>query len=152
MKKKIIITLAILALFTIFLAGCSTTRPSLSSAPTSTTPSHGITNLSSSPPSPGNTPAYSPMILQSALPLTITEPVDTATLTMDTIMVKGQTAPGATVSVNEEAGMADDQGNFSIPLSLEEGPFAIDIIAINDHGDQGEVLLLVNVELSPGDD
>jgi hypothetical protein len=52
--------------------------------------------------------------------------------------------PGATVTVNDAVSTADDNGNFSVTISLEQGPNAIDIIATDDNGQQGEVLILVN--------
>jgi hypothetical protein len=61
-----------------------------------------------------------------------------------TVTVTGQTVPGATVSINDQAGIADASGNFSIPISLDAGPNAIDVVATDDNGNQGEVLLMVN--------
>jgi hypothetical protein len=82
---------------------------------------------------------------QGTLPLTVTEPVDSATLTTNTVTVQGQTVPGATVTINGNSGVADENGNFSIDVSLANGPNAIDVIAMDDNGNQGEVLLMVNV-------
>ena len=61
------------------------------------------------------------------------------------ITVKGQTVPDAVVIVNDQTDIADANGNFSISVSLEDGPGVIDIIAVNDNGDQGEIMLMVNV-------
>jgi hypothetical protein len=81
---------------------------------------------------------------QGTLPLTITSPIDSATLSTSTVIVQGQTTPGATVTANSNSDVADANGNFSIDVSLENGPNAIDVIATDDSGNQGEVLLMVN--------
>jgi uncharacterized protein YfaP (DUF2135 family) len=52
------------------------------------------------------------------------------------------------VAVNEVSGRADAQGNFSVPVSLEEGPNALDVSASDGQGRTGETLLMVTVELS----
>jgi hypothetical protein len=81
---------------------------------------------------------------QGTLPLTVTSPIDSATLSTNTVTVQGQTTPGATVTVNGNSDVADANGNFSIDVSLDNGPNAIDVIATDDSGNQGEVLLMVN--------
>ena len=83
--------------------------------------------------------------LQDSVPLKVTEPQDAANLNTSTVTVKGQTKPGATVNVNDEVGVADASGNFSVAIELEDGPNAIDVIAVDDSGKEGEILLLVNV-------
>ncbi len=96
---------------------------------------------------PGSPQTESPSILQTGLPLTISQPAEGSTLGAS-VTVKGKTRAGAMVSVNDEIITADSQGNFSIPLSLESGPNAIDIIATDSAGNQAEALLLVNVNSS----
>jgi hypothetical protein len=81
---------------------------------------------------------------QGTLPLTVTSPIDSATLSTSTVTVQGRTTPGATVTVNGNSDVADANGNFSIDVSLDNGPNAIDVIAMDDNGNQGEVLLIVN--------
>ena len=81
---------------------------------------------------------------QGTLPLTVTSPIDSATVSTSTVTVQGQTTPGATVTVNGISDVADANGNFSIDVSLDNGPNAIDVIAMDDNGNQGEVLLMVN--------
>jgi acid phosphatase class B len=81
---------------------------------------------------------------QGTLPLTVTSPIDSTTLSTSTVTVQGRTTPGATVTVNGNSDVADANGNFSIDVSLDNGPNAINVIAIDDNGNQGEVLLMVN--------
>ena len=80
-----------------------------------------------------------------ALPLTVTQPTDGATLNTNDVTIIGRTVPGATVTVNSVTDVADAAGNFSIALSLDNGPNALDVIAMDNNGNQGEVLLMVNV-------
>lgn len=161
MMKKIFIIIAILTVFTTVPVGC-TTAASLSST---SQPSKSLPPIPSSTTSPASSPSPSITIaqplattttptptlqgsLQSGVPLTVTDPADSSTLTTDTITVTGQTTPGVTVSANDQTGVADANGNFNIPLSLQDGPNAIDVIATDDSGNQGEDLLMVNVNLS----
>jgi hypothetical protein len=76
--------------------------------------------------------------------LTVTSPIDSTTVSTSTVTVQGQTTPGVTVTVNGISDVADANGNFSIDVSLDNGPNAIDVIAMDDNGNQGEVLLIVN--------
>jgi hypothetical protein len=138
MNKKILITLAMVTLLASILTGCGKTQGN---------PAPSLTGLASPTATPGDNADTSSSNVQSGVPLTISEPIDAATLTTGTITVKGQTLPGATISVNDQAGTADGQGNFSIPVSLDDGPNAIDVIAIDSNGNQGEALLMVNVEM-----
>jgi hypothetical protein len=76
--------------------------------------------------------------------LNITEPSDAATINGDSVTVQGNTVPDATVSINGTVVTADSTGAFSTTISLNEGLNAIDVIAIDDNNNQGEVMLLVN--------
>jgi hypothetical protein len=89
-------------------------------------------------------------MIQSGLPLTVSQPSDGATLLTDSVLVAGKTAPGAVVGVNEQTGTADANGNFSISVSLDSGLNAIDVIATDNNGNQGEIVLLENVEAAAG--
>ena len=87
-------------------------------------------------------------LLQSGLPLSIVEPQDAAVLASTALVVSGKTLAGASVAVNEASGLADAQGNFSIAVSLEEGPNALDISASDGQGRTGEIILMVQVDPS----
>lgn len=152
MKKKMFLAIASITLIIVVAVGCTKAHPTSPStsqqspAPITTTGSNiPIEPVPSQSPVDSNIPETPSSTLLSVLPLNISEPVDAATLTTNTVTVKGQTQPGATLSVNDQMGIADDQGNFNVPISLDDGIGAIDIIAIDDNGNQGEVLLLVNV-------
>jgi hypothetical protein len=163
MKKKILVGILALGLVVALFTGCSKAK----------TPAHSevmVTPPVTSPAAPlpsgllsaGTPPAGTPQsslnpgpsseapagFIQNVLALKVTEPSDAAVLNKDSVAVKGQTAPGATVSVNDEVGKADGNGNFSIIVNLDEGIDAIDVIAMNADGDAAEVLLLVTVDLA----
>jgi hypothetical protein len=152
MNKKIFLTMVSITLIGAVLVGCAKAAPP-SSVPALESPHPIITTSSTTVAAPvptqspveSNTPETVSSTLQAIIPLKVSEPVDAATLATNAITVKGQTQPGATVSVNDQIGTADDQGNFSIPIFLDDGICAIDTVATDDNGNQGEVLLLVNV-------
>jgi uncharacterized protein YfaP (DUF2135 family) len=99
-------------------------------------------------PSPTATNDQTATTFQTDVPLKVTDPVDASTLTENNITVKGTTSPGAVVTVNDQTSMADNNGNFSIPISVDDGVNAIDVTATDANGKQGEVLLMVNVAAS----
>lgn len=137
------------------LAGCGKPAPQ----PSSSTPANPLPSISGEPTTPNippptpsttaadNTSTPSSMI-QSGIPLKVSDPADGATLSTSTVTVEGQTQPGAVINVNDQVGTADDQGNFNIPISLDSGLNAIDVIATGANGKQGEVLIMVNVDQS----
>jgi hypothetical protein len=90
-------------------------------------------------------PAAGSTFSPGLIPLTVTQPVDASTLTTSTVVVKGQTAPGATVIINDQTTVADVNGNFSLTVSLESGPNLIDVIAQDEDGNENEVTAMVNV-------
>ena len=138
-----------MALLGILMTGCGQGNskpvlPTKVNLPATFTKSTSATPISSPPVRPG-TPEAASDVLQSNIPLKVTDPADAADIKTDTVTVKGQTVPGATVSVNDIVGTADAGGNFSVTISLDQGPNAIDVIATDESGKEGEVLIIVNV-------
>jgi hypothetical protein len=158
MKKIILIGIVALGLILILAPACSKAKPSMNSGNNVPPPISSPTTSASTIPSstvisqpsltPGPSPETTSGLRQNVLPLDVTEPVDSAVLTNNLVTVRGRTAPGATVSVNDGIGKADGNGNFNVMIDLEEGIDAIDIIAMNADGDEAEVILLVTVDLS----
>jgi len=66
--------------------------------------------------------------------LEVNSPTDGAQVSTNKITVSGQTMSKAEVSVNEKDLVADDNGNFSTTVSLEEGENFISITAGNENG------------------
>jgi hypothetical protein len=59
------------------------------------------------------------------------------------ITVRGQTLPGAVVSVDGVLAMVDDQGGFSSVVNLEGGVYDIDVVASTVDGAQADTTLIV---------
>jgi hypothetical protein len=77
---------------------------------------------------------------ETVLSLEITEPQDGAQVSTSSINVTGKTIPDAvvSVSVDDQLEMADvDQnGGFSVTVTLEEGPNFIEVIASDQQGNE----------------
>ena len=70
----------------------------------------------------------------SALVLDVASPADESTVNTSTVLVTGKTSKGAYVSVDEFLATVDASGNFSVSITLDEGPNVIDIIASDEAG------------------
>lgn len=99
--------------------------------------------------SPTATPSTSPTPtpIATALFLTVTEPLDGAQVSTNSVLVAGTTSPGAVVSVmfDDEVIVADvDQnGGFSATVTLEEGPNFIEVVASDQRGNEKSSVLAV---------
>lgn len=71
---------------------------------------------------------------ENPLPLTVISPQDTSVVSSPTLSLRGQTAPGADVAVNDLDLKADANGNFSTTLTLDEGENYILIVASSENG------------------
>ena len=151
MKKKIIVAVTVCGLLAVLLVSCTKSASTVSATTerTSTSANNSISTITTSSGLANNSTVTSPSgttsgTLQSGLPLSVTEPADSATINGDTVTVQGTTAAGATVSVNDNVVTADSTGAFNTTISLDAGPNAIDVIATDNNNNQGEVLLMVN--------
>ena len=97
---------------------------------------------------PGDSSNASSGVIQQGLTLIVTQPLDGATINGNVAMVRGNTVTGAAVTIDDQTAIADKDGNFSINANLEDGLNAIDVVATDIDGNQGEVLLLVTADLS----
>lgn len=70
-------------------------------------------------------------VASDKISLVVTSPVNGAALDSTNVTVKGKTSPNADVFVNDQAGKADANGNFSISIGLDEGSNLISV-AVND--------------------
>ena len=139
--NKIIITITLFGLLITLLVGCAkgvSTSSALTPLENNSTSTTSTTVIS------GDDSTSSPDILQSGLPLTVTQPGDAATINGDSVIVQGNTAPGATVSINNGVVTADSTGAFNATINLADGLNAIDVIATDNNNNQGEVLLMIN--------
>lgn len=70
--------------------------------------------------------------------LTVIQPSTNQTVTTNSVVVSGKSAPNADISVNEKDIKADAQGNFSTSVSLDEGENVITVVAVNEFGKTAE--------------
>ena len=75
--------------------------------------------------------------------LKVSEPTDQSIVNKDTVLVKGNTIPEAVVSVNGEVVEVDNEGNFSLAVSLKQGANFIEIITSDAQGDEQSLTLTV---------
>jgi hypothetical protein len=148
LNSVIIAVLAIpTALITLLVAcGAPTSSPAASPQATSPTPSA----MTSAPPtvntlSPSSAPSGTGLQSTSVagLSLVVTQPQDNYITNANTVEVRGRTNPAAVVSVNEGVAIADNQGNFAVTVTLNEGPNIIDVVTSDDAENQTGVTLVV---------
>ena len=70
-------------------------------------------------------------VASNNMSLTITSPLNGATLNSPSVTLSGKTSPNAEVFVNDKQTQADAKGNFSIKLNLDEGQNGL-VITAND--------------------
>ena len=80
--------------------------------------------------------------------LQISSPQDGVTVNSSTISVSGKTKTNADVFINDLETKADDDGVFSVNLTLEEGENIIIITAGDDEGNFDEKELTVNYDVA----
>ena len=78
--------------------------------------------------------------------LTVTSPTDGQTVTTPNIIVTGKTVGEAEISINEKDIVADAEGNFSIPVILDEGENILSISAHDKEGNYAEKELTIIFE------
>ena len=127
MIKSLASTIILAILFLGLITGCAQPTPESSLTP------------------PQALPAPSPETPPTDFYLAVTQPADSSIVSVDRVEVKGHTSPGAVVSVNNEIAMADNQGIFTVTLTLEEGPNIIEIIASDEEGNEARTSLAVTL-------
>lgn len=85
-------------------------------------------------------------IAEKAIALDIYSPADNSTISNSKITVKGKTVSNAEVTVNDAEVRADNLGNFSVVLELEEGENFIFILANDESGNFSEKEILLNLK------
>jgi hypothetical protein len=103
-----------------------------------------------------NTPAptSAPTAVQvSSIPLAFTSPADDETLvTTNSLTVSGKTVPGAAVAITFEGGqdivVADNNGNFSLDITLDGGYNRITATAYDGSGNTAQAHVLITYTTS----
>ena len=132
-----------------------TPTPAPTRVPPTPTPAATPTPAPTPTPSPTSTPAPTPApppIHQPAeLFLEVSEPQDNGVVGTPDIIVSGRSSPDATVSVNGQVAEVDAEGSFSTPepVTLQEGPNAIEVIA-SDLAGGAETMVLTVISTASG--
>ena len=126
----------------------STPSPTVQAAPTvAPSPTPSLAGTATAVPSPTVPSTPSPTVLPQteSLKLEVTTPPEDTLVTSEFVTVSGLTSPDATVSVNGVLALPDSEGRFSVdlPLSSEENPLSIEIIATSISGEQRFVVRTV---------
>ena len=126
-----------------------TAEPTPTSPPVPTATSVPVATATSAPPTPGAitappatatpaatstplpTPTPTPVPQPAELFVEVSEPQDNSVIGSAEVTVGGRSTPDATVSVNGQVADIDASGRFStaVPVTLEEGPNLIEVIA-----------------------
>jgi hypothetical protein len=142
--KKIIIIAGIFILIGICVAGAlyiqtkKITSTTLDSQENVTVPASPGTTISLPPKEQQQQVIMADEKKHEPLSLTIVSPANNSTVTNPKLIVKGKTAPGAEVFVNETEGVADVNGNFSLTISLDEGDNPVIVMANDADGNVAE--------------
>jgi hypothetical protein len=75
--------------------------------------------------------------------LSVTSPLNNATVTSPALTVRGKTAPNAEVFVNDAETKADAGGNFFASITLDEGENPVVIVANDANGNSAEQDIMV---------
>lgn len=86
--------------------------------------------------------------VKDQIELTVSQPANGINVTSPSILVKGNTAPNAEVSINDKDTTADTYGNFTANINLDEGENSIFVTASDNEGNFAEKELSVNYNVS----
>lgn len=84
---------------------------------------------------------------QGKLWLRLFSPADQEVVTQQVIDVTGQAPAETVISLNEDVYLVSAEGDFSLPVTLTEGPNLIELVASNTDGDEIDVQLTVIYEV-----
>ncbi len=83
------------------------------------------------------------VVYATALPLTVTEPLNESVVTSQPLMVRGVTNTDAVVSVNGKIVSVDASGSFNESVTLDVGPNFIEVLASDFDGNSATVTITV---------
>ncbi len=78
--------------------------------------------------------------------LNVLSPVENQTTSNTKILVSGKTTPGATIRVNDQPAIVDDEGIFQTEINLNKGENEIEIKAISRSGKETILKRKINVD------
>jgi subtilisin family serine protease/uncharacterized protein YfaP (DUF2135 family) len=82
-------------------------------------------------------------------PLMVTEPSSGSWLNYPTVIVRGVSEQGATVSVGGQLATVQSDGSFEVPVALMEGSNLINLTATDTAGNSASAQVIVNVDTIP---
>jgi hypothetical protein len=125
-------------------------NPNMMSQKSNDPNSYALNPISSMSPtiadSPEATPLAGGLVTSNLISLNIQTPLNGANLTNGKVTLKGKTSANAEVFVNDQSTKADANGNFSLPLTLDEGLNNLVVTANDAEGNVAEQDLSVNVQ------
>lgn len=124
---------ALMALALIFTACTRPAAPVSAPAPTSTPVA---AQAPAALPTPIGVASLAPKEAPTGFFLEIITPKDESVIQESSVQVRGRTVPDAVVSVNGQPVEVDGSGNFSVTITLEQGPNSIEVIASDFRGNQ----------------
>jgi hypothetical protein len=138
---KLLIPIAL----TVLLSACSPT-PTMSS--TATSPGAALSPESDTPAANAQPIPTSTVTIEAAgsIALQVISPLDEAVVNTPQVDVIGTAPAGTVVSVNEEIILVDDDGRFTVIVTLEEGPNLIEILASDVNGNESSLLVSITYE------
>ena len=83
---------------------------------------------------------------RTAPPLTVSKPLNDATIDGTTLTVEGKAEPGAIVLVNDRSVIVGPDGSFSDSVTVQAGPLPITVIARDRAGNETKTQLAVTVK------
>ena len=114
------------------------------------TPSSSVDNNLQSTAVPGSTNGdeipSSVEYTNGSLWLRLFTPKDGDIVNQKVINVSGQAPVETVISLNEDIILVGNEGSFSIPVTLDEGPNVIELVASNVDGDIIELVLTIVYE------
>ena len=144
------------------ITACTSAKPTVE--PPTATQIPTATLESTSLPAPTSTPVITTPVIEAQEPtktvdvppyseytsgklwLHLVSPKDDDTVTESLINVTGQAPAETVISLNDDIFLVPADGNFSIPVALDEGPNVIELVASNTEGDEIELVLTVVYE------
>lgn len=93
-------------------------------------------------------PASTARPAADVVPLEILAPEDGAVVNVPQVEVRGTTAADAVLTLNDEIGVADENGAFAVVMPLVEGPNAIAIVVSDLDGNETRLELAVTYDPS----
>lgn len=91
-------------------------------------------------------PAIGAVNVASTMTVSVSSPVNGATVSTSPVTVKGKTQPKAEVYVNDVSTVADAAGSFMVQLPLDEGENPIIVVANDADGNMAETELTITYD------